>query len=63
VSKAKVVLTAISGAAVCGGNSDEKFLALPNIHENTMKDASRKFIIWHVTKHEYIYWHTCKLYL
>jgi len=45
VSKAKVVLTAISGAAVCEGNSDEKFLALPNIHENTMKDASRKFII------------------
>ena len=30
----------VSGAEVCEGNSDERFLALPNIHKNTMKDIS-----------------------
>ena len=50
VSKAKDVLTTISNAVVCEGNYDERFLALPNIHENTMKDATRMFIVWH--KHE-----------
>jgi len=47
VSKAKGVLIAISNAVVCEGNCDERFLVLPNIHENTMKDATRMFIVVH----------------
>jgi len=39
VSKARDLLTLISEAAVCQGNSDDQFLALPNIRENSMKDA------------------------
>ena len=47
MSKAKSVLMAISDAVVCEGNCDKRFLALPNIHENAMKDATRMFIIVH----------------
>ena len=40
VSKARNVLITISETGVCKGNSDERFLALPSIHKNTMKDVT-----------------------
>lgn len=44
VSRVSEVLRAVSGAEVCEGNSDERFLALPNIHKNTMKDISSAYV-------------------
>ena len=43
VTKAKDLLTTISDADVCEGNSDDRFLALPNIHENSLRDATSKY--------------------
>ena len=40
VSKVKDVLRTVTDADVCEGNSDERFLSLPNIQKNTMKDLS-----------------------
>ena len=42
VSKVRDLLALVSCAQACEGNSDERFLALPNIHKNTMKDATSK---------------------
>ena len=33
-------MRAVTEADVCEGNSDERFLALPSIQKNTMKDNS-----------------------
>ena len=43
VSKAKDLLTAISNAKVCEGSADTRFLNLPNIHKDTLKDATSKY--------------------
>ena len=40
VLKAREIITIIYEAAVCQGNSDERFLALPNIRKNSMKDST-----------------------
>ena len=40
VSKAKDVLDTLQVADICEGNSDERFLELPNIHKNCMKDST-----------------------
>jgi len=40
VSKAKDVLDTLRVADNCEGNSDERFLELPNIHKNCMKDST-----------------------
>ena len=42
VSKVRKILASISCAQACEGNSDVRFLALPNIYKNTLKDASSK---------------------
>jgi len=39
------MLRIISEAAICEGNADERFLMLPNIHKNTMKDATGMFCL------------------
>lgn len=33
-------------ADVCEGNSDERFLMLPNVQKGTMKDKSGKVLIY-----------------
>jgi len=40
VSKVTTILRAVSDAKVCEGNSEERYLNLPNIHKNVMKDIS-----------------------
>ena len=40
VLTAKEIINIISKAAVCQGNSDERFLALPSIRKNSMKDST-----------------------
>ena len=39
VLKARRLLIAISETAVCQGNFNERFLTLPNIYENKIRDA------------------------
>ena len=43
VTKAKDLLSTISNADICEGNSDDRFLALPNIHKNSLIDATSKY--------------------
>ena len=43
VLKARRLLIAISEAAVCQGNFDERFFTLPNIYANGIRDATGIF--------------------
>ena len=42
VSQVKNLMETICVADICQGNPDERFLMLPNVHKDTMKDKSGK---------------------
>ena len=43
VSKVIQLVSTLSTCEICEGNPDEKFLTLPNIHKNCLKNISSKF--------------------
>jgi len=48
VDKVATLISTLCAAEICEGNPEERFVNLPNIHKDTLKDVSRKSYFMYV---------------